>query len=1605
MSSPTSTRSPASTSWALCALYSIIGLVGALWPLDDMLRGQRGRPWPFEDLSAADGGAVLVALVALCLINAVLLDSLMAGKVSDPRTVPGWLRRLRFVSAGIPLIGMYTTVVWLWWLNNLSRRALREAPKEGGPTSNPLVLADDTFSKARSWLSQRYGVLFSSRAQWLGIAPLFFTGLLAVNLLGLQAVTLWWASFGPDLFGLPAGYLLTVPLHAMAFACAASYLLVRRRLLILKPIRRILVWPLALLWCLPAPYCILGGLVVLVVESAPRRRLLARAAYRSRQEWTRSGLEVYSFLRRSVRRWPDGLSPAQPAYVRDHLVRLYRVKIALLPIETAAVAAGLIWWSGKNQLLGFLVWLGAYVLLVVAGLLAAASAMAVATIKLRGHRSDVSPPLAYAAAGQALFATGLYLGMLLGSANHFAFGTSLYNAATIGCLVAGVPGVSRRRHMDTEHLTWIGVFLTLLLLGFWISLGGPLAATAAGLLALGTILGTVGSGVVLGPWLLRPLTWVHLDDPGRRKRSRRRLGILSTSLLLPFGGLLIPLWLYARRRLDTKPPPNLTSAAGEGPNSTTGDWFLSHPGKAASHAQSTRRDYSFLHLASHLANTGDDRRLWILLEEKSFLAEQARYCRGFRRGSSDLESAVLPATIRLRDWNRFLRYSLVAVNLRGLADQLSDEGLLEILARRGHLDLALEAAGRIAETSRRLRARIVVGVCLERDDPRFAVLMDRLREDLEELAPPPNKDTMDHLHGLLIGLARAFGPELGPALNRHVARRWPASHSEGAQEELRIAEAWGCLQRAGDEPGPELWHALSLVRSPEILAAHLPKIIASSKPCEDPLAILEHIRTLPAAQGDLLWLCRAALLGVLSEHQQDTAHTLWGTWRAAETVPWSANLVVCGARFFQRLASEQLRRIAEDVDDDQAQAALWLAVLFGMRESESHAERPEGRNKEQIEDLAAIARAAIDRLPPEEQPVWILPWVDAVHTFPVEGLETELLRLATLLKRAGYAAPPDDLVRFFDLVAVLRPRDLRPWMANAVIASPSGPDLLLALAETSGNEDVLTTLLERSERYFLGFSLSTEQTVELWNIVLERVVSRLCVVKQQGGAGRGGLAYLEQARSLVRDEDALRMTVASSLATAGATDLAAEVCEGIENERARRAAQLRLLSGTDSSAEPSLAPDALYEALANVDEMNDELQALAALRSPEPGVDSIFGRHCEPMLDKDHQVPALIRLMRNRSDARAGASGVERREWRVAWHVLEEALAAGQADKTLVALTPELPALSRPLGIHRVVEEIHGSFQQLLALSAVPWDERRRALEALLAQVGTVLFESPSQHRSTSRQNRWASALLRALATDVLAMKADDHEAEDLLPLLVTVAERHPRVARRLGQSPRKHRHWLPRPSADGLDPDATIRDQVLALCRADDGQRLAFAASLRDRPEYQVAFPSTKKTVPALAYLLSTHHAEAVPDLIETMPPGPERDDLGLQLTWHRWVPLAVAGRILTLIRDPLLNREARLWHDLETADGQVGARWIRDLATLATRRGLEPDDLRYEPWFRALRASDQEHSLPALAEAVTQALGEGGGFPSPADHEGLDARSGGTGRSPADGLHECDP
>ncbi len=90
--------------------------------------------------------------------------------------------------------------------------------------------------------------------------------------------------------------------------------------------------------------------------------------------------------------------------------------------------------------------------------------------------------------------------------------------------------------------------------------------------------------------------------------------------------------------------------------------------------------YALRGLMAHLHATGSWPRLFDLLETKPFLADQVKGLGGFQASGEDLETYALAGAIEARDWQRFLHYAALALNLRGLAEDLTEPTILRALA-------------------------------------------------------------------------------------------------------------------------------------------------------------------------------------------------------------------------------------------------------------------------------------------------------------------------------------------------------------------------------------------------------------------------------------------------------------------------------------------------------------------------------------------------------------------------------------------------------------------------------------------------------------------------------------------------------------------------------------------------------------------------------------------------------------------------------------------------------------------------------------------------------------------------------------------------------------
>jgi hypothetical protein len=179
-------------------------------------------------------------------------------------------------------------------------------------------------------------------------------------------------------------------------------------------------------------------------------------------------------------------------------------------------------------------------------------------------------------------------------------------------------------------------------------------------------------------------------------------------------------------------------------------------------AEAAARSHAWRNLLSHLSAAGETARLFDLLEKKPFLADQVEGLRGFQASGDDLENHALPAAIAARDWQRFLHYAAVALNFRGLAEDLAAPEILRALARAGRIDLALDAAGRLPDSFGQAQALAAVASGCEDGTTREKVL--RLLEGrLDDLALEAGATT--GYAETLTALAREVGPDLSDRWN------------------------------------------------------------------------------------------------------------------------------------------------------------------------------------------------------------------------------------------------------------------------------------------------------------------------------------------------------------------------------------------------------------------------------------------------------------------------------------------------------------------------------------------------------------------------------------------------------------------------------------------------------------------------------------------------------------------------------------------------------------------------------------------------------------------------------------------------------------------------
>ncbi len=524
-----------------------------LYPFDAILNGQgpTSLDRPFHLLN----GPLVLAIVVVCGgLQAWGVERIMRILRPPPGTVRGRLRWAWPVLAGVPVAGLYVIVLW----DVLARRRPSWAFHDEhrmGPVGLP--------GRSPSWLNpflRPRRIRLRSLILW--VALLLFPGFLAAICWG------HWLLWNPGTYSpRPQVYLGWVALHLLGFVSLThvlwkgrkgqgSFLCFRSRA---APL-------LSLVWLVPVPffpYLSLVGLVALLDKR--REKTLARQALenrglapewlllkeRLRTSWTSQRWWRRLFLRKTAL---DAIPHATETARRFFLFA--RLKCLFLLPEGAALTLGVYWLRPD------LVWIPNA--LAIFSVVLSGVAMVLTVIRFikrlvrsSGHRPPYSH---YFAAGQLTLLSGLFLGGFLESWGQVAVGAVLTIYGFIGAiclngagLLRGVlpipkedPSFSRQTFVLTAVLGGVGFA------GFNLSIFGEgWQNFDLGLISvLMFVLAALGPAVslVLYRWLLLPRRLSDITDRNLPLRERAGLVFLTVTALVPFGGLVAPVWCYIRRR-------------------------------------------------------------------------------------------------------------------------------------------------------------------------------------------------------------------------------------------------------------------------------------------------------------------------------------------------------------------------------------------------------------------------------------------------------------------------------------------------------------------------------------------------------------------------------------------------------------------------------------------------------------------------------------------------------------------------------------------------------------------------------------------------------------------------------------------------------------------------------------------------------------------------------------------------------------------------------------------------------------------------------------------------------------------------------------------------
>lgn len=520
-----------------------------------------------------------VMLVLLFLINAWLLDRHLAQRTAQERRVCPWLRWLRFAACGIPLLGPFAILGWRWVLRQQPQWAFRDA-KPVAPFLWTLW--------APAVVSRWYFAVASRSRRYADMANRLLTTEVGIGFLQIAnaialGIAVWSRTTAhPE----PAQRLLVAILgllfHLVAFGGILLFLDSQAQRAQANGFSRWSYLSFSLLWLIPFPYFALGGLLGLVsvwmiLDTAPQERALIYQAYAShRTGFLPFGLTFEETLRRQWRGaslrerllQPGATLPpaVELTHAHERISWLYRVKSILLGFDAMALGWIALWFADWHP--GWTVSIESTLNVVVSvsgllcllGMLIMATYLGAMALRSSGRFDFLEhhPYAQYLVITQLSLMMGLEVGQSLFHRDTDTLARTFQTVGFLGCSAAFVvfllriflPGGERIKKPNSGILGVLG-FLAIGGLGQGAVVDGMYAQGLMSWVQIFTIASPllhVLFGRLFLSWLLRPFAARHLFVETLPVNIRRALRFLIVSLVLPLGGLAIPLWIYLRHR-------------------------------------------------------------------------------------------------------------------------------------------------------------------------------------------------------------------------------------------------------------------------------------------------------------------------------------------------------------------------------------------------------------------------------------------------------------------------------------------------------------------------------------------------------------------------------------------------------------------------------------------------------------------------------------------------------------------------------------------------------------------------------------------------------------------------------------------------------------------------------------------------------------------------------------------------------------------------------------------------------------------------------------------------------------------------------------------------